>query len=324
LDFIKEANFLTINKGQYSYAFNSKNIIKGTPKEIYKILSKVAISFKLNKKLKKINETIEYYLYVTKGDVKEKIGAPELKLFKKMASDKLRHNIIDNIMKNPTQTLAEILVNLDSAQTILLLAKLPKQLRYDIVYRIGTMGKISSELLNYMEKVLESQPESVLGQDLSLTDEKNAVAEILNLADRATERKILDNLVQKDPELATEVKNLMFVFDDILLLDDKSMQRVLKKVDVKDLSMALKGTGNEIRTKVFHNVSERVAQLIQEEMDFMGPVRLRDVEEVQQRIVDVVSSLEEEGEIVISDKGVEKDIQQQIVDIVRSLEEDDL
>ena len=215
--------------------------------------------------------------------------------------------LLNFIMNEHPQTVAVIMAHLDAAQAASILAELPEQLQNEIVYRVATMGKISPELLNDVEKVLESQLESVRGQDLSLAGGARSVAEILNLADRATERKILDNLVQKDPELATEVKNLMFVFDDILLLDDKSMQRVLKEVDVKDLSMAMKGTGDEMRTKVFNNVSERVAELIQEEMDFMGPVRLRDVEEVQQRIVDVVRSLEEDGEIVISGKGGAED-----------------
>ncbi|HUU27749.1 MAG TPA: flagellar motor switch protein FliG [archaeon] len=211
--------------------------------------------------------------------------------------------LLNFIMNEHPQTVAVIMAHLDSQQAAAILAELPEQLQNELIYRIATMGKINPEVLNDVEKVLESQLESVLGQDLSQAGGTSAVADILNLADRATERKILDNLVQKDPELATEVKNLMFVFDDILMLDDKSMQRVLKEVDTKDLSMALKGTSDEMKTKVFKNVSERVATLIQEEMDFMGPVRLRDVEEVQQRIVDVVRSLEEDGEIVISGKG---------------------
>jgi flagellar motor switch protein FliG len=215
--------------------------------------------------------------------------------------------LINFIMNEHPQTVAVIMAHLDPEQASSILAELPEQLQNEIVYRVATMGKISPELLNDVEKVLESQLESVLGQDLSQAGGASTVAEILNLADRATERKILDNLVQKDPELATEVKNLMFVFDDLMLLDDKSMQRVLKEIDVKDLSMALKGTGEELQGKCFKNVSERVAQLIQEEMDFMGPVRLRDVEEVQQRIVDIVRSLEEDGEIVISGKGGSED-----------------
>ncbi|MEA2064299.1 MAG: flagellar motor switch protein FliG [Gemmatimonadota bacterium] len=215
--------------------------------------------------------------------------------------------LINFIMNEHPQTVAVIMAHLDPEQAASILAELPEQLQNEIVFRVATMGKISPELLNDVEKVLESQLESVLGQDLSQAGGASTVAEILNLADRATERKILDNLVQKDPELATEVKNLMFVFDDILLLDDKSMQRVMKEVDVKDLSMALKGTGEELKDKCLGNVSERVATMIQEEMDFMGPVRLRDVEEVQQRIVDIVRSLEEDGEIVISGKGGSED-----------------
>jgi len=215
--------------------------------------------------------------------------------------------LINFIMNEHPQTVAVIMSQLEPEQAASILAELPEQLQNEIVFRVATMGKINPELLNDVEKVLESQLESVLGQDFSSAGGAHTVAEILNLADRATERKILDNLVQKDPELATEVKNLMFVFDDMMLLDDKSLQRVMKEIDVKDLSMALKGTTEELKEKCFNNVSERVATLIQEEMDFMGPVRLRDVEEVQQRIVDVVRSLEEDGEIVISGKGGAED-----------------
>ena len=235
--------------------------------------------------------------------VQSSLHVSGFKLLKKVDPAQL----INFIMNEHPQTVAVIMAHLDSQQAASILAELPEQLQNEIVYRIATMGKISPELLNDVEKVLESQLENVLGQDLSQAGGAQSIAEILNLADRATERKILDNLVQKDPELATEVKNLMFVFDDILLIDDKSMQRILKEVDVKDLSVALKGTSEEMREKVFKNVSERVAQLIQEEMDFMGPVRLRDVEEVQQRIVDIVRSLEEDGEIVISGKGGAED-----------------
>jgi len=215
--------------------------------------------------------------------------------------------LLNFIMNEHPQTVAVIMAHLDPEQAASILSELPEQLQNEIVFRVATMGKISPELLNDVEKVLESQLESVLGQDFSTAGGAHAVAEILNLADRATERKILDNLVQKDPGLATEVKNLMFVFDDLMLLDDKSLQRVMKEIDVKDLSIALKGTSEELKHKTFNNVSERMATLIQEEMDFMGPVRLRDVEEVQQRIVDVVHSLEEDGEIVISGKGGAED-----------------
>ena len=130
--------------------------------------------------------------------------------------------LINFIMNEHPQTVAVIMAHLDPEQAASILAELPDQLQNEIVYRVATMGKISPELLNDVEKVLESQLESVLGQDFSQAGGAHTVAEILNLADRATERKILDNLVQKDPELATEVKNLMFVFDDLMLLDDKS------------------------------------------------------------------------------------------------------
>ncbi len=131
---------------------------------------------------------------------------------------------------------------------------------------------------------------------------------MLNSVDRGAEKNILGNLERENPELATEIKNLMFVFEDVLLLDHRSMQRVLKEVDTKDLSTALKGASEELQEKFFRNMSSRAAEMIREDMEYMGPIRLKDVEEVQQRIVDVVRRLEEDGEIIISGRGGEDDI----------------
>ena len=167
---------------------------------------------------------------------------------------------------------------------------------------------ISPETLDHVEEVLVSQIKSLFGGDVSEIGGVKAVAEVLNNVDRGAEKNILGNLERENPELATEIKNLMFVFEDVLLLDDRSMQRVLKEIDTKDLSMALKGASEELQEKFFRNMSSRAAEMIKEDMEYMGPIRLKDVEEVQQRIVDIVRRLEEEGEIIISGRGGEEDI----------------
>ena len=131
---------------------------------------------------------------------------------------------------------------------------------------------------------------------------------MLNSVDRGAEKNILGNLERENPELATEIKNLMFVFEDVMLLDDRSMQRVMKEIDTKELAMALKGASEELQDKFFRNMSSRASEMIREDMEFMGPIRLKDVEEVQQRIVDVIRRLEEDGEIIISGRGGEEDI----------------
>jgi len=143
---------------------------------------------------------------------------------------------------------------------------------------------------------------------LSASGGAKAIAEILNLIETSAEKNILQSLEAEDPDLAAEVKNMMFVFDDIVLLDDRSIQRLLKEVETKDLSLALKATSEEVKKKIFSNVSERVATLIKEEMEFMGPTRLSDVEAAQSRIVESVRRLEEEGQIIIAGRGGKEDI----------------
>jgi flagellar motor switch protein FliG len=170
------------------------------------------------------------------------------------------------------------------------------------------MESISPETLDQVEEVLVGQVKSLFGGDVSEIGGVKAVAEMLNNVDRGAEKNILGNLERENPELATEIKNLMFVFEDVMLLDDRSMQRVLKEVDTKELSMALKGASEQLQEKFFRNMSSRAAEMIREDMEFMGPIRLKDVEEVQQRIVDVIRRLEEDGEIIISGRGGEEDI----------------
>ncbi len=218
------------------------------------------------------------------------------------------NQLLNFIQHEHPQTISLILANLDSDQTAQIIADLPPEIQADVAYRIATMGKISPDLLNDIESVLESQVESIFGQDLSTAGGAKAVAEILNLASRSVEKTILGDLEKRNPELATEIKNLMFVFEDITLLDDRSIQRVLREVDSKELALSLKVATDEVKDLIFRNMSERASNLLREELEFMGPVRLKDVEESQLKIVDIVRSLEEEGEIVISGRGGEEEI----------------
>ncbi len=216
--------------------------------------------------------------------------------------------LLNFIQHEHPQTISLILANLESAQTAMIVSDLPPELQADVAFRIATMGKISPDLLSDIEGVLESQVETVFGQDQLTAGGAKAVAEILNMASRSTEKTILADLEKRNPELATEIKNLMFTFDDLVLLDDRSIQRVLREVDSKDLTLALKVANEELKEAILRNMSERASKLVQEELDFMGPVRLKDVEEAQMKIVEVVSSLEEDGEIVISGRGGEEEI----------------
>ena len=142
-----------------------------------------------------------------------------------------------------------------------------------------------------------------MGQDFSVAGGIDAVVAIVNSTDRATERNIMEYLEENDPELAEEIKKRLFVFEDSMRLDDRSLQRVLREVDQKELSLALKGATEDLKTKYLKNMSKRAAEMLQEDMDFMGPVRVKDVEEAQQKVVNVIRSLEEQGEIVIASGG---------------------
>ena len=218
------------------------------------------------------------------------------------------NQLLNFIQHEHPQTIALILANLESKQVATIIADLPPELQADVAYRIASMGKISPELLNDIESVLETQVETVFGQDLSSAGGAKAVAEILNMASRTAEKTILADLEKRNPELATEIKNLMFTFDDLSLLDDRSIQRLMREVDTKDLSMSLKAANDDLKSAILRNMSERAAKLIEEELEFMGPVRLKDVEESQMKIVDIVRTLEEDGEIVISGRGGEEEV----------------
>lgn len=165
------------------------------------------------------------------------------------------------------------------------------------------MDRTSPEVIRDIEQVLEKKLSTVLTQDFTTTGGIGSVVDILNRVDRGTERTIIENLEIQDPELAEEIKKRMFVFEDVVILDDRSIQRVLREVDMKDLALALKGSSEEVADLIYRNMSSRASQMLKEDIDFLGPVRLRDVEETQQKIVSIIRRLEESGEIIISRGG---------------------
>ncbi len=208
---------------------------------------------------------------------------------------------LTNFLQNEhPQTAALILAHLNPRKAAAIISNLPEDRQRQIMYRLATMGKTSPELLQDIEDVIREQIGSVFGAELSATGGIDKVAEILNTVSRSSERSILEGLREEDAELATEIKNLMFVFDDLIQLADHDMQRLLQEVEQKDLALSLKAVGDGLKEKVFSNVSDRVAETIREEIELMGPVRVSDVDEAQRRILDVAQELEEREEIILS------------------------
>ena len=206
------------------------------------------------------------------------------------------------------QTIALILTQLTSIHAAAVLAELSPELQGEVSFPIATMEKIAPDILREIEQTLEGHFEQSGSGEMSTSGGAKALAEILNLIDTSAEKNVLQSLEAGDPDLAAEIKNMMFVFDDIVLLDDRSVQRLLKEVETKDLSLALKAASDEVKAKIFSNVSERVTVMIKEEMEFMGPTRLSDVEAAQTRIVEAIRRLEEEGQIIISGRGGKEDV----------------
>ena len=213
---------------------------------------------------------------------------------------KADHNHILNLINNEhPQTIALILAYLEPKQAANIISDLPSDLQHDVVYRIATMEKISSDLLHEIEAVLKEQIDAVYTKELNEVGGTKAVAEILNMGGKSLEKSVMEEIQQRNPDLAQEIRGLMFTFEDIQTLDDRSIQRLLKEVDTKVLTIALKGAPEEIQNKIFSNMSERAASMVKEEMEFMGPLRVKDVDEAQRQIVEIIRTLEEEGEIVI-------------------------
>jgi flagellar motor switch protein FliG len=207
------------------------------------------------------------------------------------------------IQKEHPQTIALVLTQLEPNQAASVLAELPEEQRNDVFMRFAAMERVSQEMINTVEKVLEERID--FSQQGTQFGGIKAAAEILNMAGSTVERSVLESISAKDPKLATEIKNLMFVFGDLIYLDDRTIQKILRDVDQKDLSMALKGVSDDVAEKIFKNMSERAAAIIREEMEYAGPVRLKDVESSQQNILDMIRKLEELGEIQLTKGGDE-------------------
>ncbi len=211
--------------------------------------------------------------------------------------------IFNFIQNEHPQTIALILSYLEPQQAGTILSSLPQEVQADIAKRIATMESTSPEVISEIESVLERKLSSTMTQDYTETGGVDAVVEVLNGVDRQTEKTILDALEIQDPELAEEIKKRMFVFEDIVTLDNRSIQRVIRDAENADLMLAMKVSSEDVKSILFKNMSQRMAETFQEEMEVMGPVRLRDVEEAQTRIVAITRRLEDAGEIIIARGG---------------------
>ena len=211
--------------------------------------------------------------------------------------------LLSFIQDEHPQTIALILSYLGPSQSAMIVSALSPEQQVEVAKRIATMDRTSPDVIKEVEKILESKLANLVNQDYTIIGGVDHVVEILNTVDRGTEKHIMETLEIEDPELADEIRKKMFVFEDILLLDDRAIQRVLRDVDNNDLAIALKGSNEEVQNAIFNNMSKRLAVMIKEDMEFMGPVRMKDVEEAQQKIVNTIRKLEDSGEIVISRGG---------------------
>jgi len=212
-------------------------------------------------------------------------------------------NLLTFIQDEHPQTIALILCHLSHHKASEILIGLGMEKQLEVIKRIANMEQTSPEVIREVEQGLESRLSNMLSQSMEKAGGIPTVSEILNLADRATEKTIMDGLESDDPDLVEEIRRLMFVFEDIKLVNDKGIQAVLKEIENDELSLALKTASEQLQQKIFTNMSERAAQMVAEDMEFMGPVRVSDVEAAQQRIVDIVRRLEESGDVMIEGRG---------------------
>jgi len=216
-------------------------------------------------------------------------------------------NLMNMIVNEHPQTIALILSYARADQASSIIAELPKSIRVEVVERIARMDRTSPEVIKQVEAILERKFENVIFTDLLEVGGINYIAEIMNNVDRGTEKFIFDELSRNDPKLAEEIRKRMFVFEDIIILDPLAIQRFLREVDTKEMAIALKGANKEVANVIFENMSQRMGDTVRSEMEYLHNVRVRDVEEAQQKIVAVIRRLEEEGEIIIA-KGGKDDI----------------
>lgn len=212
-------------------------------------------------------------------------------------------HLISFIKDEHPQTIALILSYLDPSQSAAILSAMPQEVQSDIARRVATMERTSPEIVHEVQRVLENKMTTVVSVEQTQVGGVESLVNILNMVDRAAEKSILEDLENEDPALAEEIRKRMFMFEDIVKLDDVSIQRILREVNTKDLAVALRGAAEEVKNRIFKNMSQRAGQMLKEELEYMGPVRLKQVEEAQQKIVKVIRALEENGEIIIARGG---------------------
>lgn len=211
--------------------------------------------------------------------------------------------LLNVLIHEHPQTIALILCYLQPEKAAQILSALPEELQSDVAKRIATMSTTSPMVIEEVEAILQKKLSSIVQSEYSTIGGVKIVVDILSNVDRSTEKTILDELDREEPELAEKIRSGMFTFDDIVKLDNASIQRVLREINTKDLALALKGTSDEIRNVIFNNMSKRAAQTLKEDLEIMGPVRLMDVEKAQQSIVALIRRLEDAGEIIIARGG---------------------
>jgi flagellar motor switch protein FliG len=212
-------------------------------------------------------------------------------------------HLLNFIQQEHPQTIALILAYLEPNKASVILQNLPHEVQSDVARRIASMDRTSPEVLREVERVLEKKLSTLSSEDYTAAGGVESIVEILNMVDRASEKQIIEALEDEDPELAEEIKKRMFVFEDIVMLDDRAIQKVMREVDSQELAKALKSVDTEVQDKIFRNMSKRAAGMLKEDMEYMGPVRLKDVEEAQQKIVSIIRHLEDTGEIVVARTG---------------------
>ena len=212
-------------------------------------------------------------------------------------------HLLNFIQQEHPQTIALILAYLEPNKASIILQNLPHEVQSDVARRIATMDRTSPEVLREVERVLEKKLSTLSSEDYTAAGGVESIVEILNLVDRSSEKQIIEALEDEDPELAEEITKRMFVFEDIVMLDDRAIQKVMREVDSQELAKALKSVDTEVQDKIFRNMSKRAAGMLKEDMEYMGPIRLKDVEEAQQKIVSIIRHLEDTGEIVVARSG---------------------
>lgn len=211
--------------------------------------------------------------------------------------------LLNFIQDEHPQTIALILSYLPAGQAGSVIGSLPSEIQSDVAKRIASMDRTSPDVIQEVEEILERKLASLVNQDYTIVGGVDAIVSILNSVDRSTEKHIMETLEVEEPELADEIRKKMFVFEDILTLDNRAIQTVLRDVDNNELAIALKNANEEVQNAIFSNLSSRLAAMIKEDMEYMGPVRLKDVEDAQQKIVNIIRKLEDSGDIVISRGG---------------------